>query len=284
MSDSDAASRRAEQLERWELAAGGWGRRADSVRDSGMPASVWMIEHLALQPGERVLELAAGPGDTGFMAAELIRPGGTLISSDASEKMMEIARRRAAAQGIDNVEFKPLQLEWIDLETATVDAVVCRWGVMLSVDPGAALQEIRRVLRPGGRAAIAVWDEPERNPWATVPNGALLRLGHAPPPDPTAPGPFALSAPGQLGALLADAGFVEHEIRAIDIPRHYDSFDAFLDETLDLSYVFGSAWARLSDAQQAELMGEIESGLQPFTAADGSIELPGSTYVALANA
>jgi SAM-dependent methyltransferase len=96
---------RAASREGWERAAAGWGKRADRVRDWGMPVSVAMIDALVLQPGQRILELAAGPGDTGFMAAELIQPGGTLISSDGAEAMVEVARQRAAEAGIDNVEF-----------------------------------------------------------------------------------------------------------------------------------------------------------------------------------
>jgi SAM-dependent methyltransferase len=218
------------------------------------------------------------------MAAELIGPTGRLISSDASEKMLAIARGRAQGQGIENVEFAQLQLEWIDLETATVDAILCRWGVMLSVDPGAALQECRRVLRPGGRLALAVWDDVQRNPWATIPGGALVDLGHAPPPEAGAPGPFALSAPGRLEEMLAAAGFVETVVEAVALERLYDDFEEFLDETLDLSFVFGSAWARLSDDQQAELMRELESRAAPYTSADGSLRLPGSSLVALAQA
>src|SRR6202035_3028763 len=147
-----------------------------------------MVGELTLEPGQRVLELAAGPGDTGFLAAKRISPGGTLISSDASEAMLDIARERARELGVDNVEFVQLQLEWIDLETASVDAALCRWGLMLLVDPAAAAQEIRRVLRPGGRFATAVWGAPEDNPWATTPTRALIELGHAQPPDRDAPG------------------------------------------------------------------------------------------------
>src|ERR1700749_4420608 len=192
---------RAASREMWERAAQGWGNRADRVRTWGMPVSIAMIDGLALQPGQRVLELAAGPGDTGFMAAELIRPGGTLISSDGAEPMIEVARARAAHLGIDNVEFRQLELEWIDLETASVDAVLVRWGIMLTVDPAAAAHEIRRVLRPGGRAALAVWDARERNPWALLPNQALVELGHAEPPDPHVPGPFALAQDGRLAEI-----------------------------------------------------------------------------------
>ena len=109
MSTDDPDTERAEMLTRWEGAAVGWGRRADDVRTMGMAVSTWMIDHLALQPGERVLELAAGPGDTGFLAAELIEPGGTLISSDGTEAMLDLARGRARQMGIENVDFKQLQ-------------------------------------------------------------------------------------------------------------------------------------------------------------------------------
>ncbi len=129
--------------------------------------------------------------------------------------MLDVARARAAAAGIENVEFRQLELEWIDLPTASVDAVLCRWGIMLIVDPEAAAQEIRRVLRAGGRAALAVWDGAERNPWATIPGQALIVLGHAQPPDPDAPGMFALAAPGRLQELLETAGFVEVSVEPV---------------------------------------------------------------------
>ena len=271
-------------LDGWDVAARGWRRAADGVREMGMPVSAWMVEHLDLQPGERVLELAAGPGDTGFLAAELVRPGGTLICSDGSEKMLAIARDRAERQGIDNVEFKQLQLEWIDLETASVDAILCRWGVMLLVDPAAALQECRRVLKPGGRLTLAVWDAPERNPWATVPSTAVQALGVLPPPDPTLPGPFSMSADGRLAEALHDAGFVDVTVDAIPVERHNEDFDAFLDETLNLSQMFARAWGELTDDQQATLIGELHERAAPFTRPDGTIVLPGVSLVALAHA
>ncbi len=174
-----------------------------------MPLSSWMIENAALQPGMTVVELAAGPGDTGFLAAELVAPGGTLISSDGADAMVEVARARAERLGITNAEFRRLELEWIDLETASVDVVLCRWGVMLTVDPAAALQEMRRVLKPIGKAVIAVWDTAEVNPWATIPTGVLIERGLAPPPDPDAPGMFVLAAPGRLQEMLEDAGFAD---------------------------------------------------------------------------
>jgi SAM-dependent methyltransferase len=275
---------RAEMLTRWEVAAAGWARRADGVREMGMPVSTWMIDHLALQPGMRVLELAAGPGDTGFLAAELIKPGGTLISSDATEAMLEVARGRARKMGIDNVEFRQLELEWIDMETATVDAILCRWGVMLILDPPAAVHEMRRVLRPGGRVALAVWDESRLNPWATIPGRVLVELGHTAPADPNAPGMFTLAAPGALAELLEGAGFVDVEVDAVELPRSYEHLDAYVDEQLDLSGVFAKIFRELSEDEQPEVRRRIGELLSDFATDDGSIRVPGQSLVAAANA
>ena len=168
-----------------------------------------MIEHAHLQPGQRVLRvLARGPGHTSFMAAELIKPEGKFVSSDLSEGMLEIARERARAPGIDNVEFEQLALEWIDEETASFDVILCRWGIMLIQDPEAAAHEAGRVLRPGGRIAVAVWDEAKQNPWATIPGRALVKLGLAEPPDPAAPGIVALAPASTLQELVESAGCI----------------------------------------------------------------------------
>ena len=275
---------REQMLARWQRAAEGWGLRADRVREHAMPVSVWMVEHAGLQPGQRVLELAAGPGDTGFLAAELVKPGGTLVSSDASEPMLDVARARAEKFGLDNVEFAQLQLEWIDLPAASVDAILCRWGVMLTVDPEAALKEIRRVLRPGGRVALAVWDLAERNPWATIPNRAMVELGHAEPPDPEAPGMFALAAPGRLQAMLEQAGFVDVIVEQIRLDRTYPGVDEYLSETLDLNRPFAELYGTLDGDARAEVRQSIVSLAEPSTAADGSITLAGQTLVAAASA
>ncbi len=266
----------------WDEAAEGWERRADDIRATGMPLSAWMIDACELHPGARVLELAAGPGDTGFLAAELIQPGGTLICSDASEGMLAVARRRAAAKDVTNVEFKQLMLEWIDLPTASVDAILCRWGLMLCSDPAAAAQECRRVLAPGGRLAAGVWDTPARNPWTTIPTGALVALGHTEPPDRSGPGMFALAGDGQLDELLADAGFVERRVEPVSLDRSYDSVDAWIAETLDMSVAFRGVWQSLSGPQRTALVEEIGHRAEPFTSADGSLEIPGSSLAAVA--
>jgi ubiquinone/menaquinone biosynthesis C-methylase UbiE len=284
MSTIDPDEQRFASREAWEQAAAGWGRMADQVRDWGLDLSAKMVDALALQPGQRVLELAAGPGDTGFMAAELVAPGGTLICSDGAEAMLAVARERAAAQGIRNVEFRQLELEWIDLPTADVDAVLCRWGIMLIVDSEGAAQEIRRVLKPGGRAALAVWDEPARNPWTTISSQALVDLGFAAPPQPGEPGMFKLAGDGVLRELLLTAGLLEVQVTPVSMERRFDTVDQYLAETLAMSSRFRATYRELELEQQAAVKRRIARDVKPFAAADGSLALPGSSLVAVASA
>jgi SAM-dependent methyltransferase len=271
-------------LDGWQDASQGWGRQADGVRDSAMPVSVWMLDHAALAPGQTVLELAAGPGDTGFMAAERIRPGGRLISSDAVAGMLDVARERAEELGVEDVEFKQLQLEWIDQPTASVDVVLVKWAMMLLLDPAAALRECRRVLKPGGRLVISVWDAPERNPWATIPQRAFVELGHIGPPAPGGPGMFALSDQAELRELLEGAGLFDVEIEPVEMPRSYRSVTAWIGETIDLSRIFKSAWSPLSDEQRRELRARIAELAADFTDASGALLLPAASLGALAGA
>jgi SAM-dependent methyltransferase len=275
---------RAASREMWERAAEGWGSRADRVREWGMPVSATMVDALALQPGQTVLELAAGPGDTGFMAAELVQPGGKLISSDGAEAMLEVARARAADLGVGNAEFRQLELEWIDLEAGSVDAVLCRWGIMLIVDPEAAAMEIRRVLKTGGRAAFAVWDRPDRNPWATIPSQAMIDLGLAERPDPDAPGMFRLAADGALVELLESSGFTDVKVAPVSLDRRYNTADEFVEETLELSPMMRRTLAEVSEPDRQRVSERILEATQAYTADDGSVLLPGSSLVAVASA
>ena len=275
---------RARMREAWEGASKGWGRQAENMREEGMPVSLWMLEHANLQPGMRVLELAAGPGDTGFMAAELISPGGTLITSDGAEGMLAVARERAEELGVRNVEFKQLELEWIDLPTADVDVILCRWGVMLAVDPAAAVAECRRVLKPGGRLAAAVWDVPELNQAMTLPGAILVSLGLAEPPPPGGPGPFALSAPGALEELLRDGGFVDPMVESVEIERRFPSVRDWIGETVDVSMMFNRAWSQLDGEQRHAVLAEAEARTREFADEDGSLVITGRCLAAVAEA
>ena len=109
---------------------GGWEARADEFARDTMPVSAWMVEAIGPQPGHTVLELAAGVGDTGFLAAELIQPGGTLITSDFAPEMLAAAQRRAEAKGITNVRFRQMDINVpLDQPAASLDGVLGRWAL-----------------------------------------------------------------------------------------------------------------------------------------------------------
>jgi SAM-dependent methyltransferase len=282
----DANAHRDASLQGWEEAAPGWVRRQGILRELGAPVSHWMIDALRLHPGQRVLELAAGLGETGMLAAELVAPMGGVIISDQAEGMLEGARARAAELGLSNVEFQVLGAEWIDLPVASVDAVICRWGYMLMADPAAALRETRRVLRPGGRLALAVWDAIEHNPWAQLPSQELGGRGLVPssPGAQPAPGPFALGDREQVAGLLEEAGFAEIEVQPMDVWRRHDSFEELWDVTLDLSRSFHDAVLSRPEQEVEQIRASLAERFAPFTSAGGTLQVPGRTLLAAATA
>ncbi len=262
-------------------------RRERLLREFGAPVSQWMIDAVSLQPGQRVLELAAGLGETGMLAAELVAPLGGAIVSDQAEAMLEGARTRALALGLSNVEFQVLNAEWIDLPVASVDAVLCRWGYMLMADPAAALAETRRVLRPGGRVALAVWDAVVCNPWALLPAQELIDRGLTPPPGEQSeqrPGPFALGSAARVSELLEQAGFADVHVEALDLPRRHATFAELWDTTLDLSRGFHDAVLSRPASEIAEIKLSLSERFAPYTAGDGTLDIPGRTLLASASA
>ncbi len=246
--------------------------------------SGWLVDAIEPQPGHRVLELAAGPGDTGLLAAELIAPGGTLISTDVAGAMVEHARARAAELGIENAEFRTMDAEWIDLPTASLDAVIGRWVYMLLADPATALGEARRVLRPGGRIALAAWCDPEDNPWASVAQEELAATGVLPEPDPQEPNMFAFRDPATIRTLLEEAGFTDVVVEQLDIVWRYDDLDTWWDVQIDISPGLNKGVAALTPAQRDDLRDAIDARLARYVAGDGSVALPGRTHVAAASA
>ncbi|HUR83746.1 MAG TPA: methyltransferase domain-containing protein [Solirubrobacteraceae bacterium] len=284
MGGEDAEAYRRASLERWARAAPGWGAHRDVFQDAGRPVSGWLVDAIEPQPGHRVLELAAGPGDTGLLVAELIQPGGELISSDAVEEMVDLARARAQELGITNVEFRTIDAEWIDLPTAALDGVIARWGYMLLADPAAALRETRRVLRPGGRVALSAWTVPADNPWASAPMRELQAMGLAEPSDLDAPNMFAFRDPERIRELLEETGFTDITVEQVDLVFRYDDLDAWWDVQLDVSTTLADLVGALSPAQRDDLRDAIDERLAAHVAADRSVALPGRTHVAAASA
>jgi ubiquinone/menaquinone biosynthesis C-methylase UbiE len=281
---TDAAEYRKESRKRWGEVASGWGVRADAMSRATMPVSVWMVDALALQPGQDVLELAAGTGEVGFLAAEQILPGGTLISSDWSPEMITVAQARAEKLGIANVRFRQIDAEGIDQEAASLDGVLCRWGYMLMPDPEAALRETRRVLKPGARVALAAWTGPSENPWASIPVGELIERGHIPRPEPGAPGQYAWARVGAIEEHLDATGFTEYVVDTVDFFIHQPSVDEWIATTRDCSMMFRNTLEDLDAAEREDAIEAIRERALQYVQEDGSVVLPARTWVAAATA
>jgi SAM-dependent methyltransferase len=275
---------REENIARWDRAAEGWTATREVFQRVAMPVSQWMVEAIRPQPGHRVLELAAGLGDTGLLAAELVQPGGSVLITDAADGMVQAARAHAAELGIENVEVRAMQAEWIDLSAASVDAVLCRFGYMLVADPEAALRETRRVLKSGGRVALAVWDLPEHNPWTTVFRAAAQDVGITPPPAPNQSGPFALSAAGALEEVLQATGFDDVETEPVDLVFEAESLDAWWDFVMQTSPTAVDTVRSLAPADHYKLRDAVDAGYAEFVRDDGSLLLPARALVAAATA
>jgi SAM-dependent methyltransferase len=280
----DANAHRDASLQGWEEAAAGWVRSQELLREFGAPVSHWMLDAVAPQPGQRVLELAAGLGETGLLAAELVAPVGGAIISDQAEAMLAGARKRAAQLGLSNVEFQVVNAEWIDMPVASVDVVLCRWGYMLMADPAAALGETRRVLRSGGRVGLAVWDSIEHNPWAQLPGLELRERSLVPAPEPGTPGPFALGRAEGVYELLQEAGFAEVNVESLELHRRHVSFEEYWESTLDLSRVMHDAVLSRPPEEVEEIQQAVKARFEPYEAGDGSLDIPARTLVASASA
>jgi ubiquinone/menaquinone biosynthesis C-methylase UbiE len=271
--------------ERWRRAAAGWEKRADWFREQTMPVSAWMVEAIAPQPGQTILDLAAGIGDTGFLAAELLKPGGTLVTADFSPDMLSAAQRRAEQLGIANVRFRQMDANLpLDQPAATLDGVLCRWGYMLLNDGEDALRETRRILKPGAAVALAAWTGPEENRWSTATSEILRRRGLIDPPDPNAPGQFAWAAPGAVQEHMEAAGFVEPRVERLPFPVRYANVDEWwLSQTLT-NMAVSLADEQLDFATRSDVLAELEQAAEPYEQPDGTLLIPAATWVATATA
>jgi ubiquinone/menaquinone biosynthesis C-methylase UbiE len=272
---------RREALETWNAMAPGWERWRAKVEETARPVRDWLIGELAPQPGQTILELAAGPGDLGFGAAELVGGEGRLISTDFSPVMVDVARRRSAELGLLNVEHRVMDAERIELENDSVDGVLCRFGFMLMPDASKALAETRRVLRPGGRLALAVWREAERNPWLSIVGRMLVERGLVPRPVPGAPGIFALADEERLRALLEGAGFQVLSMEDVPLRFVYEGLEEYIVRAQDTGGIFARIWREASPGEQDEMRMQLAEAFAPFEV-DGRYEFPGIALAASA--
>lgn len=266
----------------WREMAPGWERQEEFMEKSIGSITDWMIQKLDPQPGQTILDLAAGPGDLGFLIAGSISPGGKLISSDYAPEMVEVARRAAARMGLENVEFRVLDAEKNDLPANSLDGVLCRWGYMLMTDPDAALAETRRVLRPGGRLVFSVMAGPGHNPWASLVVKALVGLSLAPSQKPDTPGGlFSLADHGRIRDLVTGAGFGDLEMQDVDFRFSFSNFHDFWRFLTEFAGAVSHLLNRLDEDEVLEAKGEIYKTIGPYRQGEG-FDFPGKSVNVLA--
>ena len=277
----DLDTYRRESRETWAQVAPGWEERREWFMGITGLVNDWLLDKASAEPGQTVLEIAAGTGDLGFRVAERVGEEGRVITTDFTPRMLDVARRQGEARGLSNVEYRLLDAERMDLEDDSVDAVVCRWGYMLMADPAAAFKETRRVLRDGGPLAFAVWRTPDRNPWASVPVMTLVQLGHMPPPETDAPGMFALGEPARISELVTGAGFGEPEREEIAFEFRYADFDDLWNALLRMS-PSGRIIDELSAEERRATVEAVRKNVAPYRNEDGSYSAPAATWGVLA--
>ena len=257
----------------WAAVAAGWGEHADYVDARSATLTARMLDSAAPQPGERVLELACGAGGLGMAAAERAGPDGEVVLSDVAAEMTAIAARRADDRGLTNVTTRELDLERIAEPDASFDVALCREGLMFALDPERAVGEIRRVLRPGGRFALAVLWPRDRNPWLGIVLDAVGEQLGAPVPPPGIPGPFALGDAAKLREI------VHADVEEIPVPLRVPSFDAWWSRTTALA----GPLAKMLAVQPPEAIDAIRerarAAAMSYATADG-LELPGLSLLA----
>ena len=262
----------------WDDMAAGWKRRRSDIWEGSSQVGEAMVAALDPKPGQTILDLAAGPGDTGFLAAQIIGDEGKLISADFAPQMVEVAKERSAELGLTNVECRVENAEEMTLDSDSVDGILCRWGFMLMLDPDAAFRECRRILRDGGRLVFSVWGAPEKNPWVTVPGMTLTQLGYPPSGDPFGPGGmFSLAAHDRLRMALSAADFVDIETQEVGVKWDFGSFDEWWEFMTEVAGAIANLLKTLPPEDIETVKDALRAATDEFRADDGSYSFPGET-------
>jgi len=264
---------RRESRANWDRLSGNWLSEREYLWETTGPVSQALVKRLDPQPGQTILDIAAGTGDTGFLAAESLGDDGRLISTDFSSGMVEKARQVSSERGLTNVEHRVLDAEQMDLEDDSVDGAVARFGYMLMADPAKALGETKRVLRDGGTLAFAVWATPERNLWAAIPAMELVSRGHLTPPEPGTPGIFAMGEPDRIRELVAAGGLAEPEIEQVTVDWGYPDADFHWAMTIKLAGPISEAIGGLDEAEGESVRLAVKEKIDGLLAEGGATGL-----------
>ena len=267
----------AAQLGAWDGAQGAyWAAQADRFDRAVARYDEPFLAAAGLRPGDRVLDVGCGTGRTTRDAARIT---GSAVGVDLSSAMLDVARRRAAEEGLTGVRFEQADAQVAAFPPAGFDVAISRTGAMFFADPVAALANVGGALVPGGRLVLLVWQALEANEWMTEILGALAAGRPLPAPPPDAPGPFSLADPGRIRAVLTAAGHRQVEVEGLAEPEWWgaDADDA-------LTFVLGFAgWLLdgLDDAARRAALDDLHRRLADHRTDDG-VELGSAAWLVTA--
>lgn len=267
--------------EQWSNVAQGWRRRWVAFEQGAQPLSDRLMELAHVAPGHTVLDVATGIGEPAMTAARLVGSSGRVVAIDQAPQMLEVARERMQAAGIETVEVVEGDVEVVPLSLDSFDAVVCRWGLVFFHHPVGTLTRLRNSLVPGGRLAVAIWGEPSQVPIIALPFSVFSRELRQPPSPPSGPNPFALAEPTRLEQVLHDAGFTSVQCEPFTVTFEFASVDELLGHLGDVSAPIRMITATLSPLDQALFWKKLAEAATRFTEVDGVIRLPNACLVAV---
>jgi SAM-dependent methyltransferase len=258
----------------WDGLSEGWEKWDAVIMDQMRPVASAMIERFDLAEDQQHLDIASGTGEPGLSVAKLV-PQGRVVLADLSPEMLAVAARRAAAQGVTNVETRVCSADDLPVDDATFHSVSVRFGYMFFPDAPAATAELARVLRSGGRLCASVWVRPDQNPWTTIAMQAIGTEVALPPPDPDGPSMYRCAAPGQVSGLYEAAGL--HDVEEWDVSVDLVTGSAaeyweMLSEHVSLAV---AALQQVDAAGRKRIAHAVIAALEPYEAPDGTVSVPG---------
>ena len=224
----DAVEFREGQRQQWRKGAEGWRKRSEFLDAATAHVSERMVELAGVEPGSRVLDVAAGYGQPSLTAAAVAGADGKVVATDISAEMLAYGRERAEAAGLGNVEFVESEAAALDFPPESFDAALSRFGIIFEPEGEATAARVRGFLVPGSRMVIASWGPPDRVPFIAVPMGTAMRTLGVDPPPPGTPGPLSRPTPDALGGLLEGGGFSDVEVEETEVSFEWESADEFV--------------------------------------------------------
>ncbi len=275
----DPTTYKENQQREWDAVAAGWKKWWEWFELRAQHVSNRLIEIGDVQPGQNVLDVATGIGEPALTAAHRVGSEGHVIATDQAAGMLEIAEERRAALGLENLEFKRMDAEVLDFPDETFDTVLCRWGLMFLPDLPNTLNQIRRVLRPGGRFATSIWGMPEKTPGISVAMGVIKKMIRPPTPPDDAPSMYKLSPTGVLEKAFMQAGFSNVLAERHQVDFAFESVDEYIRFLKDIAQVLTAMLANETTDRQAEVWQAVGSGAGAFTDGNGAVSMPSETIL-----